>query len=77
MSPKRDEDHVTWGDVVEILEEIRRLDTRIGRLETNHEWVIKKMEEIGHEVRSLRWWVVTAVVGGTLLALVLRLLLGF
>jgi hypothetical protein len=76
MSPKRDEDPVTWHDVVEILGEIRRLDARIGRLETGHEWVVRKMEEVSREVRSLRWWVVSAVVGGTFLALVLRLLLG-
>jgi hypothetical protein len=76
MPPKRDEDPVTWHDVVEILGEIRQLDARIGRLETGHEWVVRKMEEIGHEVHSLRWWVVSAVIGGTFLALVLRMLLG-
>ena len=76
MPPKRDEDPVTWHDMVEILGEIRRLDARIGRLETNHEWVVRKMEEVSHEVRSLRWWVVSAVIGGTFLALVLRMLLG-
>jgi hypothetical protein len=76
MSPKRDDDPVTWHDVVEILQEIRQLDARIGRLETGHEWVVRKMEEVSREVHSLRWWVVSAVVGGTLLALALRLLLG-
>jgi hypothetical protein len=76
MAPERDEDPVTWHDVVEILKEIRQLDARIGRLETGHEWVVRKMEEMSREVHSLRWWVVSAVVGGTLLTLVLRLLLG-
>jgi hypothetical protein len=76
MSPKNDEDPVTWHDLVEILGEIRQLDSRIGRLETGHEWVVKKMEEVSREVHSLRWWVVSAVVGGTFLTLVLRLLLG-
>jgi hypothetical protein len=76
MSSKCDEDPVTWHDVVQILGEIRQLDARIGRLETGHEWVVRKMEEVSREVRSLRWWLVSAVVGGTFLALVLRMLLG-
>ena len=74
--PRNENDPVTWRDLVALTGEINNLDVRLSRLETSQSFITQKLGKVESEVAKIKWWIVTSIVGSTVLAMLIRILAG-
>jgi len=67
--PRNENDPVTWRDLVELTD-------RLSRLETSQSFITQKLGKLESEVAKIKWWVITSIVGSTVLAMLIRILAG-
>ena len=52
------------------------LTDRLSRLETSQSFITQKLGKLESEVAKIKWWVITSIVGSTVLAMLIRILAG-